>query len=54
MNREQEQYTESIKFNVKPSQKEKAEKIKAKGFNVSQLLRNYLDAYPLEKDSTVA
>ena len=51
---EQEQLSESIKFNVTPSQKEKAEKIKAQGFNVSQLLRNFLDAYPLEKETIVA
>ena len=40
-----------IKFMVPTSLKRKAEKMKEVGLNVSQILRNYLESYPMEEKS---
>lgn len=42
---------ESIKFLVPKALKEKAERMKQCGLNVSQLLRNYLESYSMEEKS---
>ena len=42
---------ESIKFLVPKALKEKAERMKEQGLNVSQLLRNYLQSYSLDEKS---
>ena len=40
-----------IRFMVPTSLKRKAERMKERGLNVSQILRNYLESYPMEEKS---
>lgn len=40
-----------IKFCVPPFLKEKAERMKENGLNVSQILRNFLESFPMGEKS---
>lgn len=45
--------TEYIRFLVPKALKDKAERMKEQGLNVSQILRNFLEAYPVDKKDEI-